>query len=142
MEKNEFDIQRTKGNADVLIVDNALAAVAKQNTVVVVGDTDILVFLIYHTKKGLKRHYMQPENTLNNNIQIHIILPCLPLLRYNLKSLWHWKTEPIKKLKSCNFVDQAKVFLNKKSTSPNYFSRRKAMALIYNCNVNESIDPF
>ena len=57
MQKNEFDIQRTKGNADVLIVDNALAAVAKQNIVVVVGDTDTLVLLIYHTKKWLKRLY-------------------------------------------------------------------------------------
>ena len=51
-----------------LLLDNALAAVAKQNTVVVVGDTDILVLLIYHTKKGLKRHYMQPENTLNKKL--------------------------------------------------------------------------
>ena len=53
-----------KSDADLLIVQTAIAAAASQpnnTTVLVAEDTDILILLCFHTQTNMKNIYLKPE---------------------------------------------------------------------------------
>ena len=55
------EIHQARGDADVLIVQTALTSAAKQETVLVGDDTDLLVFLIYHANNIRHNVFFRPE---------------------------------------------------------------------------------
>ena len=50
------DVHYAKGDADVMVVEGALASSERKNTVVIADDTDILTLLVYHS--GHIRNYI------------------------------------------------------------------------------------
>ena len=55
------EIHQASGNADVLIMQTALTSAAKEETVQVGDDTDLLVLLIYHAKNVRHNVFFKPE---------------------------------------------------------------------------------
>ena len=55
------EIHQARGDADVLIVQTAITSAAKQETVLVGDDIDLLVFLIYHAKNVRHNVFFRPE---------------------------------------------------------------------------------
>ena len=61
LEQAGCEIHRARGETDVLIVQTALTSAAKQETVLVGDDTDLLVLLIYHAKNVRHNVFFRPE---------------------------------------------------------------------------------
>ena len=60
------EIHQARGDADVLIVQTALTSTTKQETVLAVDDTNLLVLLIYHAKNVSYHVFFRPETRLAN----------------------------------------------------------------------------
>ena len=54
------EIYQVRENADVLIVQTVLTSIAKQETVLVGDDTDLLVHFIYHAKNVRHNVFFRP----------------------------------------------------------------------------------
>ena len=61
LEQAGCEIHQASGNTDVLIVQTALISAAKQETVQVGDDTDLLVLLICHAKNVRHNVFFKPE---------------------------------------------------------------------------------
>ena len=61
LEQAGCEIHQASGNADVLIVQTAFTSAAKQETVLVGDDANLLVFLIYHAKNVRHNVFFRPE---------------------------------------------------------------------------------
>jgi len=55
-----------KGDADVLIVKTAVESARERNTVLVGGDTDLLVLLCFYTRSDGFDLYFKPEPKANS----------------------------------------------------------------------------
>ena len=61
LEQAGCEIHQASGETDVLIVQTALTSAAKQETVLVGDDTDLLLLLIYHAKNVRHNLLFRPE---------------------------------------------------------------------------------
>ena len=61
LEQAGYEIHQARGDTDVLIVQTSLTSAAKQETVLVGVDTDLLVLLIYHAKNVRHNFFFRPE---------------------------------------------------------------------------------
>lgn len=66
LEEAGCDIHHAKGDADVLIVQTAIASAAQSETVLVGDDTDLLVLLIYHASNVRHNIFFRPEHRRGN----------------------------------------------------------------------------
>lgn len=55
------DVHHAGGDADLLIVQTAIASAARQDTVLIADDTDLLVLLLYHAVRIQHNIFFKPE---------------------------------------------------------------------------------
>ena len=161
LEQAGCEIHQARGDADVLIVQTALTSAAKQETVLVGDDTDLLVLLIYHAKNVRHNVFFRPEtrrasqkgnrcwnipamrallgSVVTNNIMfLHAILGCDTTSGvYGLG-----KKLSISKIKSdSQFQDQAKVFMSQGANKDDIISAGEtALVFLYNGNPHHGIN--
>ena len=61
LEANECEVHNAKGDADLLVVEVAVACADRTETVVISDDTDILCLLVHHTGKARHNIWFQPN---------------------------------------------------------------------------------
>lgn len=61
LEANECEVHNAKGDADLLVVEVAVACADRTETVVIADDTDILCLLVHHTGKVRHNIWFQPN---------------------------------------------------------------------------------
>ena len=149
------------GDADLLIVQTAVAAANIRQTVVIADDTDVLVLLIHHAAEVASNVWFQPtpkRNTqkmnrcwnigatrthLGTNVTkyilfAHAILGCDTTSRV----FGIGKKNAVTKLKGDNsFLQQAEVFMTDKEDTSNVIKAgERALLSLYNGHKNETLD--
>ena len=161
LEQMGCEVQMARGDADVLIVQTAIAAADKKETVLVGDDTDLLVLLVHHAKNTCFTVFFKPEpkkhtqkearcwniaalRTLigdivaDNILFIHALLGCDTTSGvYGLG-----KKVAIAKMKTSTlFQEQAQIFMNDGATQDDIAQAgEKAMVCLYKGNPGQSIN--
>ncbi|MES9879833.1 MAG: hypothetical protein ABW185_03030 [Sedimenticola sp.] len=157
-----IEIKHAPGDADVLIVQTAVACSTTASTVVVGEDTDLLILLCYHTRPGEGYDiYFKPESKMGTKKQqrcwdikmtqrvlggdvcshmlfVHAVLGCDTTSRAHGIG----KGVALKQL-MCNsaFKEQAGIFLKGSSTVADVVEAgEKALICLYNGKTDESLD--
>ena len=140
LEQAGCEIHQARGDANVLIVQTALTSAAKQETIRVGDDTDMLVLLIYHAKNVRHSVFFRPENrraSQNGNRCWNI-----PAMRALLGSVVTNKKLLISRIKyDSQFQDQAKVFISQGANKADIISTDETtLVCLYNGNPHHDIN--
>jgi hypothetical protein len=155
------DVHHAKGDADLLVVETAVACAEQINTVVIADDTDVLILLIHHAAHTKHNIWFQPNlkkeskkaqwcwniaaarrhlgSTVCSSILFsHAILGCDTTSRlYGIG-----KNKAVDKVKSDTFfARQAEVFLTPKAKREDVITAgNHALVSLYNGDKDENLD--
>ena len=151
-------VHHAKGDADVLVVETAVACAEKNDTVVVADDTDILVLLIHHASQVRHNIWFKPNakkkkgercwniaatrQSLGTTVCSNILFS-RAFLGFDTTSRLHGigKHKAVSKLKDEVFSKQAAVFMNPESKMEDIINAGNcAMVSVYNGDINEDLD--
>ena len=161
LEQRGCEIHHARGDADLLIVQTALASAARQETILVGDDTDLLVLLLHHANNLRHNIFLRPESrqsnakgnrcwnilamqnllgsdVTDNILFLHAILGCDTTSGvYGLG-----KKLAISKIRSDRqFRDQAGIFMSKGANREDVISAgEKALVCLYNGNPDNDIN--
>ena len=161
LEKHGHQTLHARADADVLMVETAIASAAKRDTVLVGDDTDLLVLLCNQASETVHQIYFRPEPKSNtkklprcwnikfvqevfgeqiceNLLFAHAILGC----DTTSKIFGIGKPTALKKLKSSEyFRKQAAVFRNEKAKKCDIIhAGENALVCLYNGKPGEKLD--
>lgn len=161
LEETGCEVHHADGDADLLIVKKTIESAARQNTVLIADDTDLLVLLLYHATDTQYNIFLKPEpkkqslksprtwdinaarsllggDVCDNILFIHSILGCDTTSRpFGIGK----KTALVKIRKDVSFLEQAKVFMRSDSTKEDVIKAGEAaLVSVYNGGICEPIN--
>ena len=69
LQNSGCEVRHARGDADLLIMETAVAAAESRQTIVIADDTDILVLLIHHANNSEVANNLWLQTTPKRNIQ-------------------------------------------------------------------------